>query len=92
MTDSTHFILQLYGVGHMVKDHSNNDGGNLLQPLHGLLILISSKGSFISHKQYSINHSLCYTSRGGLAGMRNSSMGPPRRIHPMTHHTSSPDS
>ena len=24
MTHSTHFILRLYGVGHMVKDHSDS--------------------------------------------------------------------
>ena len=29
-----------------------------------------------SHRQDSTYHSLCYTSRGALAGMRNSSMGP----------------
>ena len=40
------FYLRLYGVGHMVKDHSDNERGNPLQP-HGLLFLISSKGSFI---------------------------------------------
>ena len=38
--------MWLYGVGHMVKDHSDSEGGNLLPP-HGLLFLISSKGSFI---------------------------------------------
>ena len=43
-THSTQFILRLYGVGHMVKDHS--DRGNLLPP-HGLLFPINSKGSFI---------------------------------------------
>ena len=32
-----------------------------------------------SHKQDSTYHSLCYTSRGALAGMRNSSMGPPHK-------------
>ena len=31
----------------MVKDHLNNEGGNPLSPLHGLLFPISSKGSFI---------------------------------------------
>ena len=41
------FYLQLYGVQHMVKDHSDSKRGNLLPPLHGLLFLISSKGSFI---------------------------------------------
>ena len=41
------FYLQLYGVGHMIKDHSHSKRGNPLLP-HGLLFLISSKGSFIS--------------------------------------------
>ena len=40
------FYLRLYGVGHMVKDHSDSERGNLL-PLHGLLFPINSKGSFI---------------------------------------------
>ena len=40
------FYLQLYGVGHMVKDHSDSESGNLLLP-HGLLFPINSKGSFI---------------------------------------------
>ena len=35
------FYLQLYGVGHMVKDHSDSERGNLL------LFLINSKDSFI---------------------------------------------
>ena len=38
------FYLWLYGVGHMVKEHSKI--GNLLLPLHGLLFPINSKGSF----------------------------------------------
>ena len=45
-THSTHFILRLYGVGHMIKGHSDSERGNPLPP-HGLLFLISSKGSFI---------------------------------------------
>ena len=45
------FYLRLYGVRHMVKDHSN--------------------------RQDTTYHGLCYTSRGALAGTRNSSMGPP---------------
>ena len=40
------FYLRLYGVRHMVKDHSDNERGNPLQ-LHGLLFPISSKGTFI---------------------------------------------
>ena len=47
MTHLTHFILQLYGIGHiMVKDHSDSERGNPLPP-HRLLFPISSKGSFI---------------------------------------------
>ena len=42
-----------------------------------------------SHRQGSTYHSLCYTSRGALARTRNSSMGPPWRINPTTHHTMS---
>ena len=40
------FYLRLCGVGHMVKDHSDNERENPLPP-HGLLFPISSKGSFI---------------------------------------------
>ena len=40
------FYLRLYGVKHMVKDHSYGERGNLLLP-HGLLFPINSKGSFI---------------------------------------------
>ena len=72
------FYLQLYGVEHMVKDHSDSERGNPL-PSHRLLFPISSKGYFIcpSHRQDSTYHGLCYASRGALAGTRNSSMGPP---------------
>ena len=38
------FYLRLYGIRH--NDHSDSKKGNLLLP-HGLLSLISSKGSFI---------------------------------------------
>ena len=40
------FYLRLYGVRHMVKDHSDSEKGNPL-PLHRLLLSINSKGSFI---------------------------------------------
>ena len=56
------FYLRLYGVGHMVKDHSDNERGNPLPP-HGLLFPIS--------RQDNTYHGLCYTSRGALAGTRN---------------------
>ena len=41
------FYLQLYGVRHMVKDHSDSEKGNP-QPPHRLLLSINSKGAFIS--------------------------------------------
>ena len=40
------FYLRLYGVRHMVKDHSDSERGNPLPP-HRLLFPINSKGSFI---------------------------------------------
>ena len=40
LTTHSHFIY-----GYMVKDHSDSERVNLLPP-HGLLFLISSKGSF----------------------------------------------
>ena len=67
------FYLRLYGVGHMVKDHTDSDRGNLL-PLHGLLFPISSKGSFICtipQTGWHIPWSLVHHSCGALAGMRN---------------------
>ena len=42
------FYLRLYGVRHMVKDHSDSERGSQLPP-HGLLFPISSKGSFYMH-------------------------------------------
>ena len=38
--------LRLYGIRHMVKDHSDSEKGNPLLP-HRLLLSINSKGSFI---------------------------------------------
>ena len=40
------FYLRLYGVRHMVKDHSDSEKGNPL-PSHRQFFTISSKGSFI---------------------------------------------
>ena len=40
-------LFYLYGIVHMVKDHSDNERRNHLLRLHVLFFLISSKGSFI---------------------------------------------
>ena len=65
---------------------------NSIVTAHGLLFSISSKGSFIciiQDRQDNTYHDLCNTSRGALAGTRNSSMGRPWRIDPTTHRTMS---
>ena len=46
MTHNITLYLRLYGVRHMVKDHSDSGKGNPLPP-HKLLLSINSKGSFI---------------------------------------------
>ena len=40
------FYLRLYGVRHMVKDHSDSERGNPLPP-HGLLFPINRNGTFM---------------------------------------------
>ena len=70
-TLNTFFNLWLYGVRHMVKDHSDSKRGNLLPP-HGLLFPISSKGSFICIIAHRMTHTTAF--HGSLAGTRNSSM------------------
>ena len=69
------FYLRLYGVEHMIKDISDSERGNLLGysfRLEARFILYATP-----HRQDNTYHGLCYTSRGTLAGARNSSMGPP---------------
>ena len=69
------FYLRLYGVRHnMVKDHSDSERGNMDYSIRlTARVLLYAP----SHRQDSTYHDLCYTSRGALAGTRNSSMGPP---------------
>ena len=45
------FYLRLYGVRHMVKDHSDSEKGNPLPP-HGLLFPINSKFFFIFYMHH----------------------------------------
>ena len=70
----------------MVKDHSDSARGNMgyYFRLTARVLLYTS-----SHRQDNTHHGLCYTSRGPLAGTRNSSMGPLKRIDPTTHRTMS---
>ena len=95
------FYLRLYGIRHMVKDHSDSEKGNpcryigysyrltarvlLYAPSHrqdntfhgrhiGYSYRLTARVLLYapSHRQDSTYHGLCYTSRGALAGMRNS--------------------
>ena len=63
----------------MVKDHSDSKRGNPGSHHIGYSFWWAARvllyASF--HRQDNTYHSLCYTSRGALAGTRNSSMGPP---------------
>ena len=68
------FYLRLYGVGHMIKNHSDNERGNPLPPFM-LLFPIISNVPF--HRLDSRYHELCC----------NGLMGPLRGIDPMTHCT-----
>ena len=72
-THSTHFYLRLYGVRHMVKDHSDSETrcrhiGYSFRLTARVLLYAPS------HRQDNTYQCLCYTSRGALAGTRNSSM------------------
>ena len=71
------FYLRLYGVRHMVKDHSDSEKGNPCRHI-GYSFQLTARVLLYapSHRQDSTYHSLCYTSRGALTGTRNSSMGP----------------
>ena len=73
-------MLHTADVSENNMSHSDSERGNLLPSLHGLLFIYAP-----SHRQDSTYHCLCYTTRGALAGMRNSSW----RIDPMTHRTMS---
>ena len=76
-THSTHFIYGYMALD-ILKDHSDSERGNPLPP-HGLLFPIISRVLLYSpfHRQDNTYHGLCYTSRGGLAGTKKCSMGPP---------------
>ena len=57
--------------------NSDSERGNPLPPIGYSFRLARVLLYAKSNKQDSTCHDLCYTSRGALAGMRNSSMGPP---------------
>ena len=72
------FYLRLYGVGNMVKDHTDSERGYPL-PHIGYSFRLAARVLLYapSHRQDSTYHGLCYTSRGALARTRYSLMDPP---------------
>ena len=66
-THSTHFIYG-YMASDMVKDHSDSEKGYPCRHIGYSYRLTARDNTYHGH---------CYTSRGALAGTRNSSMGPP---------------
>ena len=71
----------------MVKDQSDNEKEN--QYLNGYSFWLAAKNFLYapSQRKDSTYHGICYTSCGALAGMRNSLMGRPGQIDPVTHPT-----
>ena len=75
---STHFMLRLYDVRHMVKNHSAREETrchHYMGYTFRLAVSVLLYAPFHTHD--STYHDLCYTSRGALAGTRNGSVGPP---------------
>ena len=71
------FYLRLYGVRHMVKDIQIAREETRCRHMGYSLRLTARVLLYApSHRLDSTYHGLCYTSRGSLAGTRNSSMGP----------------
>ena len=61
----------------MVKDHIAREEFRCRHMGYSFQLAASGLLYAPSHRQGSTYHGLCYTSRGALAGTRNSSMGPP---------------
>ena len=77
-THSNTFYLRLYGIRHMIRttqiakeETRCRHIGYSFQLAAMVLLYVSS------NRQDNTYNSLCYTSRGALAGTRNSSKGPP---------------
>ena len=68
------FYLRIYGIRHMVDDHSDSERGYMGYSfrLEARVLLYAS-----SNRQDNTYHGLCYTCRAALVGTRNSSVGPP---------------
>ena len=54
------FYLRLCCVGHMIKDHSDSERENPMQPLHGLLFLLAARVLFIHHPTDRTTHTTAF--------------------------------
>ena len=81
LTTHSTFYLWLYGIRHIVKDHSDSERGNCSHHM-GYSFRLAARVLLdaLSHRQDNTYHSLCYASHTALAGTRNSSNRPPLRI------------
>ena len=71
------FYLRLFGVRHMVKNHSGREETRCCHIGYSFRLAARVLLHASSHRQDNTYHGLCYTSRGALAGTRNGPMGPP---------------
>ena len=81
------FYLWLIGIRHIVKQYSDSERKMFCYLYMSYSFQLAARGLLYasSHRQGHTYHSLCYTSRGALAGTRNSSKGPPWRTDLTTH-------
>ena len=84
-------ILLLNGVGHMIKDHSDSERGNTLLPFNGLFFRLAPGGFLYAPRTDNDNtyQGFWYTTYETLAGMTNSSVGPPRGMDSMARRSMS---
>ena len=69
------FYLRLYDIRHMVKDHTDSERKPAATTTWATLSDYMQRFFYMHHlRQDNTYHSLCYTSLGTLAGVRNSSV------------------
>ena len=58
-THSTHFtVIQLYGVGYMVNDHSDSESGNPLEGRKEMFYLTTHSTHFMVTRLYGVGYKL----------------------------------
>ena len=75
------FLIRLYGFRHMVNDHSDSEPAAATFPLIAKVLLYAP-----SNREDSTYHGISHTSRGALAGTRNSGMREGKPAIPFEYH------